>query len=179
MPGPGGRPRKPDALKKLEGDRPDRINRNAPKPPADVGPIPDQIADDPIAARCWARLVRLFNASKVLASTDADQLAIYCSVFSTWIRAREEVEEKGLMVPGQSGWKANPMLAVVRACETQMGRILGQFGMTPASRSALNMGADDDDDDFDKFNKARPTGPPANGPTKARRTPKDAQAAED
>lgn len=175
---PGGRPRKPDARKILEGDRPDRINRNAPKPSPDVGPVPHQIEDDPVAVRCWVRLVRLLAPTKVLSSVDSDQLAIYCVNFSLWLKAREEVEEKGLLVATLTSWKANPALAVVRACETQMGRILGQFGMTPAARSALDLGADDEGDGFDQW-LAEGEAPrkPENGPAKAIRRPKDAEKA--
>lgn len=161
---PAGRPRKPTAQKIRDGDQPCRISRNEPKPsPGGVGPAPLMLDD--VGRKCWDRMVEILEPMGILTSADAEALAIYSSNFAYWITAREEVARDGMTVPTQFSFKPHPMLSVIARCESQMAKILSQFGMTPAARAALDLGGKEDDDNFDHWVKDGHTNP--NGPTKA------------
>lgn len=161
---PAGRPRKPTAKKILEGDQPCRINRNEPKPaPGGVGPPPLHLRDKERAA--WRYFVAMLEPMGVLSSADAAALAILCVNHALWIKARDEIDREGLSVPTQFSTKPHPMIAVANRCEATMAKILAQFGMTPSARSALDLGKNDDDDEFDGWVKEGHK--PPDGPAKA------------
>ena len=161
---PVGRPPKLGSKKQLEGDQPCRDRVEPVPPPGGVGPCPDHL--DEHGSRCWRRLERILTGMGVLTSADADALMILCSNYSLWKRAHEEITRDGLTVPTQFSTKPHPMLAVVNRCEAVMGKMLGEFGMTPVARRSLDLGKKGDDDEFDKWVKAGQKGPDASDKTK-------------
>lgn len=151
-----GRPRKPTALKVLEGAQPCRINRHEPEPPRGAGPCPDFLDD--VGRETWARITRQLDAMGVLTEADGEAVALYCSIYSQWIAARSILAAEGLTSISSTvtetsrgstvreTLKPHPLLATVKECQAQMCRLLGQFGMTPASRSGLKVGGKPEED---------------------------------
>ena len=139
----------PTRLKILAGAQPCRINRNEPKPEAGSTPCPDYLDD--VARDCWHRMTGQLDAMGLLTRADGEALALYCSTYSQWMKARSRLEEEGMLVITKTTVetskrtttrevsKINPMVSVVAECQRQMVRLLTQFGMTPSSRSSLNV----------------------------------------
>ena len=134
-----GRPRKPTALKIAEGDQPCRINGREPAARKGLGPVPDWIASDLNALEAWNRLEANLTELGLIKVVDSEAAALYCSTWSLFIKACEEVEDKGLTVATATTVKANPALAIRNACQAQLVRLLTEFGMTPASRAGLHV----------------------------------------
>lgn len=148
-----GRPRKPTALKILEGAQPCRINRDEPTPPAGIGPPPDFLDESGRAA--WARIAGQLDEAGLLTIADRDAVALYCSTWSRWARAVEAIEEEGLVVGGQFGMKPNPYVAIADSCAKQLTRLMTQFGMTPSSRSSLKVAGKAEEDPLLAFLAAK------------------------
>lgn len=137
------RPRKPTALKILEGDQPCRINRDEPSSPAGLGPMPDFVADDPDAAAAWSR----FEAELgLIRRADSEVVALYCLTWSLYVRSLAEIEDYGLTITTKTTTKVNPAFAIRNQCQNQLAGMLAQFGMTPAARATLKVGPKTSDD---------------------------------
>ncbi|GAB3214291.1 hypothetical protein GCM10027294_53490 [Marinactinospora endophytica] len=95
----GGRPRKPTAQKRLDGDREDRINNNEPIPSARPVEPPawlialdvDAHPGEETALDVWQRLAPDLEKTGVLTPWDADHLAVFCDAVINHRRASEEV----------------------------------------------------------------------------------------
>lgn len=148
-----GRPRKPTALKILEGAQPCRINRDEPSPPKGIGEPPDFLDDAGRAA--WARIASQLDEAGLLTVADREAVALYCSAFGRWAAANAAIDEEGLVVMGQFGAKPNPHLAIADQAAKLMARLLTQFGGTPSSRSSLKVGARVEEDPLLAFLAAK------------------------
>ena len=89
----------------------------------------------------WDRIVARIEPLGILTEADGPALAIYCTAYSRWVRARQLIEAKGLVVDTtdkpRGCLKTNPAVAIAEAAEVAMGRILASFGLTPADRSKV------------------------------------------
>lgn len=130
-----GRKPKPPELKILAGTRPDRIPADAPAALKGRPACPDHL--DVIARQEWDRIVPELEELGVLSRTDGAALVLYCSTYSRWRSALDEIKAKGLLVPAKVGVRVNPAVAIAASCEAQMARMLAEFGCTPSSRSRV------------------------------------------
>ena len=88
----------------------------------------------------------------LLTSADADAVAVYCQVAVRYQQATKEIQDKGLTVESPNGYPIiNPALSIVNKCIQQMQRLLSEFGMTPASRSRIQVPEAATEDPFDEF----------------------------
>jgi len=151
--------RKPTALKILDGDQPCRINRDEPKSPPGLGESPEGFDEHALAA--WSRLSKVLGQMGVATEADAEAVAAYCRHYSAYIRATEAIARDGMTTHTEhGGTKLNPLIQVVNESSRQMIRLLVQFGMTPAARSALKVAPKEEEDDL--LGHFRPKAP-ANG----------------
>lgn len=144
-----GRPRKSTALKILDGDQRCRVNRNEPKPPKHAGECPAFL--DEVGRAAWHRVAAGLDAMGLLTVADSEAIALYAATYSRWRAASDSLERDGTTItsttetPTKHGLatrtiaKTNPALAVANECQRQMIRLLAQFGMTPTSRSSLDV----------------------------------------
>jgi P27 family predicted phage terminase small subunit len=138
----GKRGTKPVAtrLKILSGVRAGRINTAEPVAPGGVPECPDHL--DKFGQEAWARVVSQLDALGILSAVDADALALYCVTYSRWRFALIDLENHGLSVStGQGGFKSNPASSVVAESSRLLVSLLGEFGLTPASRSRVKVPA--------------------------------------
>jgi P27 family predicted phage terminase small subunit len=149
-----GRPRKPNVLKILEGAQPCRINADEPRPKGPIGDPPGPL-DDVEAELAWDRLVDQLGAMGVATSADSDLVYLYAITYARWVNARRDLDDEGLTVGGQFGTKANPLISIVDRAQSQLVKILGQLGMTPASRSSLKASPHEEDDPLLAFIAAK------------------------
>jgi len=144
-----GRKPKPTKLKILAGTRPARINQNEPTPAPTRPEIPEHL--DALARGEWDRLVPILERMGVLTEADGAALTLYCECYSKWLRARGEVQKRGLLIEvtrtvtskrgatiettGQV--KANPAVMIEIQMARLMKEILVEFGLTPSARSRI------------------------------------------
>lgn len=146
---------KPTALKVLQGNPGGRaLNRREPKPRTRRAKMPSHLSEK--AQIEWKRIERELRSMGLLASADSDALAMYCESYVTWMDAMEQVRKLGTIVKSPSGYPIqNPYLAVANSAQKQMQQLLGQFGMTPASRTNLQAPESVSADPLDEFLKRR------------------------
>lgn len=125
---------KPTALKVLNGTRKDRINAAEPKPPPGLPEPPVHL--DEVALAEWARMVELLSEMGTITTADGAALALYCTHFSTWVKANHELRTVGATIStDKGGAKTSPYVAIANASARAMERLLAEFGCTPSSRS--------------------------------------------
>lgn len=134
----GTRGRKPKATtaKILAGERSDRVNRSEPRLTRSVPVRPDHL--DAFGEEAWDDIVPKLAELGVLTELDGHALALYCSTYSRWRTACEEIRVGGVTsFTDQGSLKSNPAVSVASQCERFMTAILLEFGLTPSSRSRV------------------------------------------
>ncbi len=135
---PGRRP-KPTALKVLEGNPGKRtLNKLEPKPTG-IPTCPAHLTKE--AKKEWKRISKELIRVGLLSSVDRAALAAYCAAYSRWIDAEIGLQKSAsLIVKSPSGQPIqNPFVGIINSATDQMRKFLTEFGMTPASRSRLQV----------------------------------------
>lgn len=145
----------PTALKLLKGNPGRRpLNKEEAKLPA--GKLPTCPAElSPNAKKEWKRVSKLLFQAGLLTQIDRAALAGYCTNYAHWIESEVEVQKTGTIVKTKDGYPIiNPYLAVSRRAFDQMNKVLQEFGMTPASRSRIQVQPPEQESDpMDKWRK--------------------------
>ena len=137
--GSGQKP-KPTALKKLAnnpGGRP--LNDAEPEPPvpSHVPKPPDHLDD--IAKAEWERRAQMLLDTGLFTSADTSAFEAYCCAYSRFVTANKELK-KGMIIKSPNDYPIlNPYLSVLRGAVAEMGKFLVEFGMTPSSRSRIQV----------------------------------------
>ncbi len=137
-----GRPRVPDALKRLRGTlQPCRMNPNAPQPELEIPDCPKHLSDDARAE--WDEIAPQLHKLGLLSLIDKSALASYCDSYGRWVQACRRINRDGLIVTeigstGQETKKANPAIKIAQTEKVLMRQLLIEFGMTPAARSRVD-----------------------------------------
>jgi P27 family predicted phage terminase small subunit len=137
-----GRKPKPTAQQELEtvrGHRPP--NKNEPEFP-DARPIdaPPELAGDEKALAEWRRLRPLLQAARVLTEADYMTLIALCQQWSLYLEAKSKLATTGMLVKAPSGYPiVNPYLSVVNRALEHCEKIWTELGLTPSSRSRVNV----------------------------------------
>jgi len=136
---PGRKP-KPTAVKKRQGN-PGRRPLNEAEPIFEGSTTPPKHLDR-IAKNEWRRLAKRLTFHSMLSPADRTAFAAYCSAYSTHVRAELALQKK----PNAFGYKTPggvlrpwPEAAQSRDALNQMYRFQTEFGLTPSSRSRLNI----------------------------------------
>lgn len=145
-----GRKARPPALKLLEGrgKGTDSGGRKVKPAPAFIRLPPDAPATlGPIARAEWDRVVPELARLELLTPIMCAQLTAYCEMVETFVRATEEVHEKGLTVENRSVKKdgtesvwftANPAVTVQRNAQAAVRAWSAEFALTPASAGKVS-----------------------------------------
>lgn len=155
--GSGGKNGKPTALKRLQGNPGKRkLNKKEPKPMIGVPQMPSHLSK--IAKAAWRRLVPILVSMKILTIADGDALAGYCTAIEQWILSSAAILKYGILIAeldestGTGSVKTNPAVRIRSDALRHMRSFESEFGLTPASRSKLQIHADDDAPDaFEQF----------------------------
>lgn len=146
-----GRRPKPTALKLAQGNPGKRsLNANEPKPDG-VPKCPTHLDDG--AKREWKRISAELVSLGLLTSVDRAALAAYCASWSRWVDADTNVQKFGAVIKSpKSGFPiANPYVSIANTSLDLMRKFLVEFGMTPASRSRIQVAPVSDADPFETF----------------------------
>ncbi|MBL4763512.1 MAG: phage terminase small subunit P27 family, partial [Gammaproteobacteria bacterium] len=103
-----------------------------PKPPSHLLPI---------AKKEWKRVTVHLEKLGLVTELDMAALAVYCQSFARWVGAETKLKklgDDGLIETTPSGYKQISVLLQIsnRAAE-QMHKFLGEFGMTPSTRTRV------------------------------------------
>ena len=130
----GPKPR-PPIIKLLRGD-PSGVRGGC--PPGSCPARPEGL--DPHEQRAWDRVVPVLAGMGVLAEVDGEALRLYCHACSVSERAWAEVEKDGLMLISITGVpRPHPAAAIAHRADQLRLAILPEFGMTPSSRSRVQV----------------------------------------
>jgi len=132
-----GRKPTPTALKLLKGNPGNRpVNKNEPKYSFDI-PKPIHTLNK-YGKKEWERICTLLESTKLLTEADWTALSCYCQCFGRWVKAEENVKNKGMLIKTKNGNLVhNPYLDIANRCMKQMQFYLTEFGFTPSSRSKV------------------------------------------
>jgi P27 family predicted phage terminase small subunit len=147
-----GRKPKPTPLKVIEGtDRPDRVNANEPKPKKCIPKAPKEMTKR--VKKYWPKIAKQLNACGILTELDANALGAYCEMYLRWTDANKKLEKHGLIVLSPSKYPIqSPYLAISNKALEQMQKIAVEFGMTPSSRSRIQVpDGDEGGNEFDNI----------------------------
>lgn len=146
MGGPGsGRKRKPDALKKAQGN-PGGRPLNESGPIATLG-APDKPPLSAIASQEWDDIVPQLMQMGVLTQVDGKALAAYCSTYEQWQQAEKMIKKYGLVTQSMGQLRKNPAVGIKSDALKLMKSFLIEFGLTPSSRSKLHLEPQAKEDD--------------------------------
>jgi len=140
-----GRPPKPSALSRLEGNPDHRKPRTEVAMPLDM-PKPPSFLDS-YALEEWGRLAIGLNAVGVLSFVDMGVMAAYCDSFATWFRATKLLNEirnqpngelLSLVQVNEDGvMQKNPLVDRAEKAKSEMIKYAVELGMTPVARARI------------------------------------------
>ena len=136
-----GRPRKPDALKQLQGTaRKDRKRPNTPEP---TGKPKRPIGLSRQAVRVWSDLAPKLIDLGLLSAIDASTFAVYCQAYADWLKLTRHLNKLGPLnwfQTSDSGYRqVIPEVAVRNTAYQVMQRLETRFGLDPSSRSSMSI----------------------------------------
>jgi P27 family predicted phage terminase small subunit len=152
----GNRPT-PTAIKRLRGNPGKRPIKDS-EPQYDVGLAAPPKGLHPLAAELWRQMMPQLTASRVLTEGDLVAFQVMCEVGAKWKHAVEESWTgmiycpAGYEEPDASGYRAplgplrvNPYVRIADEAGRQFKAMLVEFGMTPASRTKVEVARDPDE----------------------------------
>jgi P27 family predicted phage terminase small subunit len=137
-----GPPPKAAHIRLLEGTEHKTRNRHEPQP-RDTLPIrPDNLSEE--VAEVWDETVRELVAMHTAHSADRESLHCYCEAVVTHRRASELLAKSALLIKGQkTNLVRNPIIQIQRDAATAIRHFANEFGLTPASRTRIEVKGSD------------------------------------
>ncbi len=145
-------PKKPTHLRVLQGNPARRpLPKNEPKPRPKAPPCPRWLGATGRAK--WKQLSPILKRLGLLTELDGDMLASYCHHFEEWIASRQVLAKEGDTFTTDKGYVGpHPKVASMRWHFLRMERLAQQFGMTPSSRTGIEVPPDGEPSDpFDEW----------------------------
>src|SRR5262249_23321427 len=114
------------------------LNGNEPRPRPVAPRCPKHLDDE--ARREWRRMVPVLLRMRVLTEADGHCLANLCLAYSMLVRAQTRLNESGLLLKTPSGYlQQSPLIGIINGAVETINKLSREFGMTPASRSRLQI----------------------------------------
>lgn len=133
-----GRPPKPTALKELAGNPGGRpLNRNEPKPRVTIPSCPGWLTAE--GKREYKRHAKMLVGLRVMTEADRMALAAFANEYAKWREAEDQVTVLGaVLISEKTGAPyLNPWQNIASNHFKNMVKLMGEFGLTPASRSRI------------------------------------------
>ena len=136
-------PRKtPTTLQNLRGNPGKRAkNKREAIPKAGLPTAPDELSDE--AKRVWADLGAKLEMQKLITPLDAMPFAILCEAYAMWRHLIAEARGDGPIVKMNGQLVPNPYLAEAKKQGEIVRKLMGEFGLSPASRARVEAGGSD------------------------------------
>lgn len=134
---PGGRPRKPDELKILDGTfRADKDGDPAVLVPGDGEPVPPGHLKGE-ALTFWKQIVLQLLKMGVAKVSDSAELAAMCEWHARYLRVSRALDR--CPVTGAGSGKLSQLLVSASIAWDKFDRIACRFGLTPSDRAKLRV----------------------------------------
>ena len=142
-----GRTPKPTALKILEGNPGKRpLNQNEPSPEKKAPECPSWL--EPEAKKEWERMADIMEGIGILTEIDMTAFAGYCQAYARWKEAEEFLSKHGTIFKTPSGYiQQVPQVSIAQTYLKVMKDFASQFGLTPASRTRIQVNTENNDTD--------------------------------
>ena len=153
-----GRKPLPTALKDASGahdKNPQRRNASEPALAKGIPPIPESIAEDAIASKCWVSVCGTLHEMGILTLADASVMELYCVTYSQWRWLSEVVKDGNCSIATEKGVTTLPEANQVHKYAATLIRLMAELGLTPSSRSRIHAAPKEEDDPFTDFLKRR------------------------
>ncbi|EPY7325283.1 phage terminase small subunit P27 family [Klebsiella variicola] len=162
-----GPPKTPTHLRLVRGNPSKRtINKNEPEPPKGVPPTPKHF--DKQGKYWFKRIAEELDAIGVMSQLDARALELLVEAYTEYRHHCETLDREGYTYAVYSEddpdegkereirmIKPHPAAMMKADAWKRMRAMLGEFGMTPSSRSKVNRETTPDDDLISKFLNSR------------------------
>ena len=135
----GGRKPAPTALKVVRGDRPSRINHNAPPTVPPSGEVPPPAWLNEVAAEVWTRILPQLAAKRIMDEAHLELFAQGCQAIGLFQDAARLVNDQGIIVNNGNGKVKNPAFQVMRDSFTVTLHWSREFGLTPSAQSGITV----------------------------------------
>jgi P27 family predicted phage terminase small subunit len=134
-----GRKPTPTNIKRLEGNPGKRpFNTKEPQPKRTAPECPDWLLPD--AQDEWKRLASPLENLGLLTEVDMTAFAGYCQAYARWREAEEFITQHGTIFKTPSGYvQQMPQVSIAQQNLKIMQSFCSEFGLTPASRSRLQV----------------------------------------
>lgn len=150
-----GRPPKPTALKRLNGNPGKRpLPENEPQPSIKKQTVPAFL--NPEARTEWKRIVPELEKMGLLTVVDRTALEGYCIAYAKWRLAEEYINKHGLIYESmlytrdgkELGMRRleHPEVSIAHQTALLILKYCAEFGFTPSARVRLNAGKKVEDD---------------------------------
>ena len=138
----------PTTLKKMRGTyRKDRAATNEAKPPVSRPSPPRWLSK--YARSEWRYITPKLDAVGLLTKIDRGELAAYCEAFGKFREATEALQREGneMVVQTHNGnYVQSPWVSIQNKAAEAMHKYAQQFGMTPSSRTRINVEKPEEDE---------------------------------
>ena len=95
----------------------------------------------PDAKKEWKRVAPILEQLRIVSDLDRSALAVYCQAYARWVQAEKKVKDlgdSGLVDETPSGYKQiGVWLQISNRAVEQMHKFMGEFGMSPSSRTRV------------------------------------------
>lgn len=147
-----GRKPKPTAIKQLEGNP---GKRPLPQEPVFGSAFPDEppkwLSQE--AKRLWKELVpQLRSIPGLIQCVDVSAVELLCESYAQWREAALILQKEGQTFTTPNGYvQQRPEVAIAQKNAKLVKELCAEFGLTPSSRSRINLKLPEGDDGFDDF----------------------------
>jgi P27 family predicted phage terminase small subunit len=140
-----GRPRKPTALKDLQGtNRTERGNESEPQYALTSGTFAPPAHLNPEAAQIWCECAALLLGGKVLTDADLYALSMLAEAMADYRECQRQMLAAGsegyVTTSSKGGQVLSPWIVAKQMSAKRVMELLSKFGMEPSSRSKVIAG---------------------------------------
>ena len=151
-----GRKPTPSSLRVLHGNPGHRkLPDGEPQVVAKIPTCPRELSAT--AKKEWRRIAPELARLGLLARIDRAALALYCDNYGRWIEAIQAIQQYGVVIKSPTGFPMqSPYVAIANKAGEQVRLLLGEFGMSPSSRTRVHAEpATPKDDPFELWEQGR------------------------
>lgn len=104
-----------------------------------------------VARRTWRQVVGILSAEKLLVLLDEVVLTDVCITWARIDQCERNISRLGIWQRGERGAQKNPATTVANQLRSHLRWAVGELGLSPVARDALNAEAGGDDDQDTTF----------------------------
>ncbi len=104
-----------------------------------------------VALATWNEVSEELAAVGIGSRVESAALTCYCEAVADFVMACDEIDRLGMVTQTERGYTRNPACLIKNASMQMIAKFAGEFGLTPSSRSKLQVAPKNEDNEYDKF----------------------------